>query len=36
MMISCEDATVKVTPEYVTNITPSNVVKINSNPYTLY
>jgi hypothetical protein len=36
MMIGYADATVKVAPEYVTNITPSNVVKINSNPYTLY
>jgi hypothetical protein len=36
MMIGYADATVKVTPEHVTNITPSNVVKINSNPYTLY
>jgi hypothetical protein len=33
MMIGYADATVKVAPEHVTNITATEVVKINSNPY---
>jgi hypothetical protein len=33
MMIGYADATVKVAPGYVTNITATEVVKINSNPY---
>jgi hypothetical protein len=33
MMLGYADATVKVSPEYVSEVTPVEVVKINSNPY---
>jgi hypothetical protein len=33
IMLGYEDATVKVSPEYVSDFTPTEVVKINSNHY---
>ena len=33
ILLGWEDATVKTSQPDVTSITPSNVVKINSNPY---